>query len=89
MQQPTITTASDGRTYTWDASSNAYLGIETSGGCYGAALREDGRWSPANYDGFFQFWDDESYDTPEEACERSHDIYTWITNSDTIRYERW
>jgi hypothetical protein len=29
------------------------------------------------HDGFFQFWDDESYDTPEEACERSHDIYTW------------
>ena len=76
MQRPTITTASDGRTFTWDANNDAYLGIETTCGCYGAALREDGRWSPANYDGFFQFWDDESYDTPEEACERSHDIYT-------------
>jgi hypothetical protein len=76
MQRPIITTASDGRTYTWDADDNAYLGVETSCGCYGAALLEDGRWSPAHNDGFFQIWDDESYDTPEEACERSHGIYT-------------
>lgn len=77
MQRPTITTASDGRAYTWDANNNAYLGIETTCGCYGAALLDNGQWSPAFYgDLDLEVWDDESYDTPEEACERSHDIYT-------------
>jgi hypothetical protein len=76
MQRLTITTASDSRTCTWDAYDDAYLGVETTCGCYGAALRGDGRWSPAHTDGFFQFCEDEVYDTPEEACERSHNIYT-------------
>jgi hypothetical protein len=77
MQRPIITTASDGRTYTWDKSDTAYIGVETSCGCYGAELRDDGRWSPINVEGcHFQVWSDEAYDTPEEACERSHEIFT-------------
>ena len=77
MQRPTITTASDGRTFTWDANNDAYLGIETTCGCYGAALLDNGQWSPSFYgDLYLEIWDDEAYDTPEEACERSYDIYT-------------
>jgi hypothetical protein len=62
--------------YYWRDIDNGYFGIDTSCGSYGAVLH-DGKWFPAcSQDNGFVDTCDESYGTPEEAINRSHNYFT-------------
>ena len=66
-----------GDRYDWDNERSEYLGIEGSCGTYGAGYCS-GKWHPLNIppDHWESQWEDESFDTPEEAIKQSHSYFS-------------